>query len=239
MPWRTAPCAAGAGCSDEQPVPLCVVQGAPIEAVYAVGSDVTGRGVRAEIRTAPGGRLLLDMAPYCTADTVDPALLRVNVPGAATAHLTSSGYYDIWVDADRITYGSVLLELAVSINPPRTIIGNAWAPILTLGQGFERTIDTTGMMPEGEDILTRFGYQPAFTVRDMGGEIRLHREGEPALTLLDRVRIALRLTAAEVNHIGVGRHTYLLRVANLRREPRNLLAGVLEVEEGGIAWPDQ
>lgn len=234
MGWRASACADGVGFTTGYPTPLGIVSGQPIEVSFAAGVDVTGRMVRAEIRTAPGGRLLLDMAPYCTADSVDPTLLRISVPADVSAALTTSGYYDVWVDAQRIALGPAMIELAISILPPRTIVGNAWTPILVMDQPFVRTIDTTGMLPADESLASDPDYAPMLTVYELSGAVASAWHGLPTLTVQGAV-ITLNLTMADVQDIGVGRFTYTLHACNTLHEPRTLLAGVLQVVEDGGA----
>lgn len=233
MVWRTYGCADGVGCDDSQPTPLCIIQGQPLDVSFPTGFAVEGQQVRAEMRAAPAGRLILDMAPYCSVDVLDRTMVRVTLPAEATTMVATSGIYDIWVAGQRIARGPVTTELSVSALPPRNLLAGAWTPVLTMGEPFIRTIEVAGLLPKGEQVS--LDTNPEFVVSDLAGDEVLSLIGGPWLTVSpERDTITLSLTAIDVATLGPGRFTYLLRAWNLINESRTLIAGVLYVREGGV-----
>lgn len=75
----------------------------------------------AQLRTSPGGELLLDFTPYLGVDPVVPNRLVLDVPGTATATVQRGGEWELVLvpvvggpaDALPILRGPVLLERAV------------------------------------------------------------------------------------------------------------------------------
>jgi hypothetical protein len=191
--------------------------------------------VRAEIRAAAAGRLILDLAPYCSVDPLDTTMLNVDLPAEVTAAVTSSGHYDIWVANQRIAHGPAFAELSVSINPPRSALAGSWTPILTAGHSFERTISLPGLLPADDEISFDSTLAPEFVLSDFAGDEVLRWIGAPWLTVSpNRDTIILSLTASDAATLTPGRFSYVLRAWNTFHEPRILLAGILLVQEGSV-----
>jgi len=229
--WRTKGCGSGAGCDDTQPTPLCIIQGQPLDISFVAPFPVAGQPVRAEIRHAPYGRLILDMAPYASSDPVDPALLRVQIPGEVTAGVTSDGYYDVWVANRRIERGTIYCELSISVLPERLALTGSWSPTLIVGQPFERRLDLTGLLPPGEQISA--SRDADLNIEGPSGKGVAWFVGTPELTVSqDGPWIDLALSVQDVATIGPGRFTYKLHAWNTLHELRTLMAGVLLVQEG-------
>ena len=237
MGWRSGGCGCGTGvgCSDGQLTPVCVVQGEPVSLVFAASSPVSGELVRAEVRTQPaGGRLLFDLAPFCSSSAGDPVVLLVDVPGVVTGEWDSSGYYDVWVGDERVGFGPFILELAVSMRPGRLVVVQSWTPSLVVGVPFVRDVSVAGLMPAGEEVsLSPGAAEPEFVVTGVDGSERFFGKGDPWVVVSpDGAAVHLALSGEDVSSIGVGRFTYSLVVFNEYGERRTLLAGMLLVEEG-------
>lgn len=236
MGWRTSGCGEGVGCDDTQSTPLCIIQGQPLDVSFETGYSVEGQQVRAEIRATPGGRLILNMAPYGSVDPEYPAMIRFQIPAEATAEVTSAGHYDVWVANQRVARGPVFVELSVSVLPPRNAMTGSWTPMLTGGQPFVRSIDIAGLLPAGEMLSMDSDFGPELVVSDLSGDEVIRFSGRPWLTTApERDRIILSLTAIDVATIEPGRFSYVLRAWNTLHEPRTLLAGIMLAEEGEVS----
>lgn len=232
MAWRTSTCGAGVGCDTGLPTPLCIVQGQPLDVSIPVGFDISDLSVRAEIRSAPGGRLLLNMAPYCLADPSDPTNLLVSVPGGVTAGIALSGIYDIWVETTRVLYGSALVELSVSALPPLRLLVAGWTPVLTVGEAFVREIDVDGLLPDDVTVTADPIWAPVLVVTSMDGAVVASFIGDPFLAVAGGTgTVTIDLPIEDVDAIGVGRFIYSLRVYDTLHQPWTLLAGMMIVEE--------
>lgn len=116
-----------------EPTPLEMVQGEPLDLVATVTDGVTfwpgGMQVRGQVRTAPGGDLMLDLTPYLTTtvSTENPQDLRIDMrlTGSATRKVFRPGFYDVYVsepgvieaNAVRVLFGPVDVEMAVTTAP--------------------------------------------------------------------------------------------------------------------------
>jgi hypothetical protein len=199
---------------------------------FASPVPVAGEPVRAQIRASAGGRLILDLAPYCSADPVNPDVLLLDVPSQATQQVTSSGYYDVWVGGERVAFGPVIVALAVSDLPGRVVTVASWTPTLVLGEPFERTIGVAGLLPVGESVSVSLPV--VFEVFSAAGDVVYAAEGPPVVTFdPGSEEIVLMLPEYVSTVVGLGRYTYSLDVRNQLGERRRVLAGMLFVAEGG------
>jgi hypothetical protein len=188
--------------------------------------------VRAEIRIAPYGRLILDMSPYASTDPIDPTLLRIQLPAEATRGVRTDGYYDVWVANRRIARGPAINELSISILPPRNVLSGSWTPVMSIGDSFTRSISLVGLFPDDEDISVDLDHPPDLNIQDIAGRDVVRFIGLPHLWVeADREAISLALSEEDVATIGPGRFTYTLHAWNTLHEPRTLIAGVLLVSE--------
>jgi hypothetical protein len=229
--WQTSGCGCGTGIGcDHRPIPLCIIQGAPLSMVLTASDPVAGRTVMAEVRSNPLGRLLLDMAPYCSTTADAPLDLVIEVPGEATRGVDSSGVYDVWVDDEMLAHGPATLQLAVSKPPGTRISAQSWTPVLMAGQPYAVVIATAGMMPPRESISV--AQPPELVVSSPSGEPLVAVAGPPR-TFHGPADgdISIVLPPGDTAALGPGRFTYSLTVANQFLERRMLLAGMLFVEE--------
>lgn len=237
MAWRTSGCGCGTGigCDHGQPVPVCVVQGGRVDLLFIATEPIAGSLVRAEVRSSIGGSLLLDLAPYASASATDPYQLLISVPSEATVAMRSSGFYDVWVGAERVGFGPWLLDLSVSALPGRTVSALSWTPMVVAGESYTREILTAGMLPDGELVSTSMdAAAPEMSVYRLDGERVFAVKGSPWLEVAATGGpVQLNLSAVDTSSIGAGRFTYSLIVYNEYRERRTLLTGMMLVEEAG------
>jgi hypothetical protein len=232
--WRTKACAGGVNCDETQLTSLCIIQGETLDVSFTAPVLVEGQPIRAEIRTAPYGRLILDMAPYCSADPTMPNMVRITLPAEVTQRVVSDGYYDVWVAHERIARGPAIADLSISLLPPRNVLTGSWTPVITVGQDFVRNISVVGLLPPGEEISLNPGRGPDLNIEDLHGKEVVWFMGSPELTVTpDGQAIDLALSVDDVAKIGPGRFTYKLHAWNTLHELRTLLAGVLLVTEEG------
>jgi hypothetical protein len=178
---------------------------------------------------------VLDMTPYCMAAADDPNAVSVDVPGDATAGVTTSGSWDGWIGQERAGFGPFLVELPVSRAAGRVMTAAVWTPSLTLGQPFVRDVSIAGLLPEGEYLASGDGtLAPEFMVSALDGSDASIWKGAPQVTVSpDADLVHVVLSEQDVGLLGLGRFTYRLAVYNDIGERRLVLAGPLTVVEGG------
>lgn len=234
-----ATCGGGVGCDTGKPVPLCVTQGQPLSFRMrwwrdGQPQDLTGRSIVFEVRSKPGGPLLLDVAPFCTVDPEFPDVLVVEVPAVFTRDLPSSGVWDVFIDSFRLAHGPMVLSLAVSVGTPTVLVSAGWNPVLGRGEGLVRRILLDGLF-DGRAV------DPvSLRVADSSGRALLEVSGGSRALVDNNGRgVSLRLGPADLAVLPVGRHVYSLSVSTPDGSPRTVLAGMLSVlDEGGAAGGD-